>query len=227
MPNQSGNVYGLTILSPIINGADGDVSHDCAIRDYLAGLPRDHRSPFARVSSTHMARLVVMDDVVFVGTPAREEHLQSKYLVFETNFDGDLDTYLTRMAREAAEEVHAVWRHCAGYPGVEDAAAFAAYMKKCQIETTFFFADVNNKTVQQTLRALKVQTGVAHFIEANQGKSAGDIQTAFRQFLEKVRTAPEPPAGFYEGHPLMPARGEGAQGRAEPRAGEDEGHPNG
>jgi hypothetical protein len=227
MPNQSGNVYGLTILSPIINGADGDVSHDCAIRDYLAGLPRDHRSPFARVSSTHMARLVVMDDVVFVGTPAREEHLQSKYLVFETNFDGDLDTYLTRMARDAAEEVHAVWRHCVGYPGVEDAAAFAAYMKKCQIETTFFFADVNNKTVQQTLRALKVQTGVAHFIEANQGKPAGELQTAFRQFLEKVRTAPEPQAAFDEGHPPVPARGAGAQGRAEPRAGEDEGHPNG
>ena len=35
-----------------------------------------------------------MDDVVFVGTPAREEHLKSKYLVFETNFDGDLDAYL-------------------------------------------------------------------------------------------------------------------------------------
>ena len=227
MPNQSGNVYGLTILSPIINGADGDVSHDCAIRDYLARLPRDHRSPFARVSSTHLARLVVMDDVVFVGTPAREEHLQSKYLVFETNFDGDLDTYLARMARDAAQEVHAVWRHCVGYPGVEDAAAFAAYMKKCQIETTFFFADVNNKTVQQTLRALKVQTGVAHFIEANQGKPAGELQTAFRQFLEKVRTAPEPPAGFDEGHPPVPARGEGAQGRTEPRAGQDEGHPNG
>src|SRR5260370_338319 len=72
MPNQSGNIYGLTILSPIINGADGDVSHDCAIRDYLANLPRDHRSLFAKVSSTHLARLVVMDDVVFVGTPARE-----------------------------------------------------------------------------------------------------------------------------------------------------------
>src|SRR5450755_1631901 len=65
MPNQSGNVYGLTILSQIVNGADGDISHDCAIRDYLADLPRDHRSLFAKVSSTHLARLVVMDDVVF------------------------------------------------------------------------------------------------------------------------------------------------------------------
>jgi len=201
MPNQSGNVYGLTVLSPILNGADGGVSHDCAIRDYLAKLPRDQRSPFAKVSSTHLARLVVMEDVVFVGTPAREEHLQSKYLVFETNFDGDLDTYLTRLARDAAEEVHAVWQHCVGYPGVEDPAAFAAYMKKCQIETTFFFAAGNNKTGQQTLRALKVQSGLAHFIESNQGKSAGEIQAAFRGFLEKVRHAPEPPAGEDEGHP--------------------------
>jgi hypothetical protein len=224
MPNQSGNVYGLTILSPIINGAAGDVSHDCAIRDYLADLPRDHRSLFAKVSSTHLARLVVMDDVVFVGTPAREEHLQSKYLVFETNFDGDLDTYLTRMAREAPEEVYAVCQHCVGYPGVQDPAAFAAYMKKCQIETTYFFADVNNKTVQQTLRALKVQSGVAHFIEGNQGKSAGEIQAAFRQFLEKVRHAPEPLAGEYEGHRHLPVRGEGAEERTDPLAGESEGH---
>jgi hypothetical protein len=227
MPNQSGNIYGLTILSPIINGADGDVSHDCAIRDYLAKLPRDHRSLFAKVSSTHLARLVVMDDVVFVGTPAREEHLESKYLVFESNFDGDLDTYLMRMAREASEEVHAVWQHCVGYPGVQDAAAFAEYMKKCQIETTYFFADVNNKTVQQTLRALKVQSGLAHFIETNQGKSAGEIQAAFRQFLDKVRHAPEPLAGEYEGHLHAPAAGAGAVVRTQPPMDEHEGQAHG
>ena len=97
MPNQNGNVYGLTILSPIIDDPEGDCLarlRDSQISGQL--LPRDHRSPFAKISSTHLARLVVMDDVVFVGMPAREEHLKSKYLVFETNFDGDLDTYLRR-----------------------------------------------------------------------------------------------------------------------------------
>src|SRR5450755_4548530 len=148
MPNQNGDVYGLTILSPIIDGADGAVSHECAIRDYLANLPRDHRSLFAKVSSTHLARLVVMDDVIFVGTPAREEHLQSKYLVFESNFDGDLDTYLTRMAQEIPALLDSVWSHCVGYPGVRDIPAFIAYMKKCQLETTFYFADVNSHTVK-------------------------------------------------------------------------------
>src|SRR5579864_3877877 len=170
MPNQSGNLYGLTILSPILNDPHAKVSHDLQIRIYLGGLERNERGPFAKVTSTHMARLVVLDDVVYVGMPACEEHLKSQYLVFETNFDGDLDTYLARMAREIPAEVDAVWQHCWGYPGVSEVSAFVAYMKKCQVPTTFYFADVNNKTVEQTLRALQAQAAVAEFIERNQGR---------------------------------------------------------
>ncbi len=117
MANQSGQIYGLTILSPILEGDTLDIGHATALRWYLASLPRDHTSPFAQVSSTHFARLVVMDDVVFVGAPAIEEHLKSRYLVFETNFDGDLDTYLTRMAREIPDFVDSVWKHCVGLSG--------------------------------------------------------------------------------------------------------------
>jgi hypothetical protein len=195
MANQSGQIYGLTILSPIIENERIDICHATELRWYLASLPRDHTSPFARVSSTHLARLVVMDDVVFVGAPAHEEHLKSRYLVFETNFDGDLDIYLTRMAREIPEVVESVWKHCVGYPGVADPADFAAYMKKCQIATTFFFADVNDKTVQQNLRALQVQSALAHFIEKNQGKPAAEIQKSFGVLLERLANAPAPLPG--------------------------------
>jgi hypothetical protein len=195
MANQSGQVYGLTILSPILQGDSIEIGHATELRWYLASLKRDHTSPLARVSSTHFARLVVMDDVVFVGAPAIEEHLKSRYLVFETNFDGDLDTYLTRMAREIPDFVDSVWKHCVGYPGVADPAGFVAYMKKCQIETTFFFADVNDKTVQQNLKALQVQSALAHFIEKNQGKPAAEIQKAFGVLLERLAKAPAPLPG--------------------------------
>jgi len=195
MANQSGRIYGLTILSPILQSDTIDISHATALRWYLASLPRDHTSPFARVSSTHFARLVVMDDVVFVGAPACEEHLKSRYLVFETNFDGDLDIYLTRMAREIPDFVDSVWKHCVGYPGVADPAAFAAYMKKCQIETTFFFADVNDKTVQQTLKALQLQSALAHFIEKHQGKPAAEIQNSFLVLLDRLAKVPAPLPG--------------------------------
>jgi hypothetical protein len=195
MPNQSGSVYGLTILSPIKQDPHLKISHSLAIRMYLQGLPQDRRSPFARVSSTHMARLVVMDDVVYVGMPACEEHLQAQYLVFESNFDGDLDTYLRQMVREAPKEVDAVWQHCDGYPGLADPGQFVRYMKRCQIETTFYFADVNDKTVQQTLRALQTQSAVAAFIEKNQGRPAAELQKAFLGVARSLRNAPAPNPG--------------------------------
>lgn len=195
MPDQNGQVYGLTILSPIIEDERLDICHSMELRWYLAHLPRDHKSPFARISSTYLARLVVMDDVVYVGAPACEEHLKSRYLVFETNFDGDLDTYLTRMARETPEFVEAVWKHCVGYPGVSDVAAFIAYMKKCRIATTFFFADVNNRTVQQSLKALQTQSAIARFIEKHQGKPAAEMQREFGALLHSMAHAPLPLPG--------------------------------
>ena len=203
MPDQSGQVYGLTILSPIIGDETPDqhgldIGHAMELRWYLGHLARDHESPFARISSTYLARLVVMDDVVYVGAPASEEHLKSRYLVFETNFDGDLGTYLTRMAQETPEFVDAVWKHCVGYPGVADPAAFVAYMKKCQVATTFFFADVNNRTVQQTLKALQTQSALADFIAKNQGKPPAEMQREFGILLNSLAQAPLPLPGGVE-----------------------------
>jgi hypothetical protein len=204
MSNQSGQTYGLTVLSPIIeDDASIDVCHATELRWYLARVK--DQDCFAKIDSTHLARLVVMDDVVFVGAPACEEHLKSRYLVFETNFDGDLDTYLTRMATETPEFVDSVWKHCVGYPGVRNPADFVAYIKKCQLTTTFFFADVNNRTVQQNLKALRVQAGVAHFIEKHQGRPPAEIQKAWQVFLKAMNEMPAQVGGHQ--HPRMTANG--------------------
>ncbi len=190
--NRSGNIYGLTILSPILDDPTRATSHLCELRDYLARLPRDSSSPFAKLSSTHMARLVVMDDVVYVGAPACEEHLNSRYLVFETNFDGSLDAYLNRMANETGSFVEAVWGHCHGFPKTGQASDVVDYLRRCQIDTSFFFAAVAGKSVDDTLRALRTQSAVAAFIEKHQGKSAADLQHAFARFVEALQAAPPP-----------------------------------
>jgi len=199
MANKSGNIYGLTILSPIRQDPHAQISPSLAIRSYLQTLPNGSRSPFAKVSGTHMARLVVMDDVVFEGYPSHEEHLRDKYLVFESNFDGDLDDYLRKLASEVPSEVEGVWQHCRDFPGVKDSDKFVAYMKRCQVTTTFFFADVNNKTVDQTLWALEAQSAVAEFVEKNQGKPAEEIQSAFVKFVKLLRATPPPPPGSGHG----------------------------
>jgi hypothetical protein len=190
MPNQNGAVYGLTILSPIINDEMATPSHDLQIRDYLATLSTGEDSPFALAPGTHLARLVVMDDVIFVGAPSIEEHLQSKYLVFESNCDGDLDAYLTGLATTAPQHLDAVWSHCVGYPGTANPQAFVNYMKACQIETTFFFAAVNNRSVPETLRALQTQLAVSDFIATHQGIEPALLQSEFANFVANLKSTP-------------------------------------
>jgi hypothetical protein len=198
MADKNGSVYGLTILSPIIQDTKAQVCHSVILRLHLTGLRRDESAPFAKIPGTHMCRLVVMDDVFYPGYPTRVEQLQSSYLLFEANLDGDRDAYLARMATAAPQEVDDIWRHCVGYPGVKDVGAFVAYMKKCQIPTTFYFADVNNKTVEETLRALQVQAGLAAFVEQNQGKSPAELKQAFTEFWQSLASAPPPQPGLKE-----------------------------
>ncbi len=195
MPNQNGSVYGLTILSPIINDEKATPSHDLQIRAYLASLPTGEDSPFALAPGTHLARLVVMDDVVYVGAPSIEEHLQSKYLIFESNCDGDLDEYLLGLAGGAPQHIDAIWSHCVGYPGTKSPQAFVDYMKACQIETTFFFAAVNNKPVSETLRALQTQRAVADFIASHQGIDPRRLQAEFNHFAARLKSAALPKPG--------------------------------
>ena len=195
MPNQNGSVYGLTILSPIINDGKASPSHDLQIRNYLATLPTGEESPFALAPGTHLARLVVMDDVIYVGVPAIEEHLQSKYLIFESNCDGDLDSYLLGLATAVPQHLDAIWSHCVGYPGAANPQAFAAYMKACQIETTFYFAAVNDKSVPETLRALQTQRAVADFISSHQGMEPARLQAEFVQFATRLKSEPLPKSG--------------------------------
>jgi len=200
MPNKSGSVYGLTILSPIIDDEKATPAHDLQIRSYLAQLPNREGSPFAIAPATHLARLVVMDDVIYVGMPACEEHLNSKYLVFESNCECDLDSYLNGLAESIPDHLDAIWKHCVGYPGAANRQAFIDYMKACQFETTFYFAAVNDKSVPVTLRALQTQTAVADFIANHQGADAATLQREFIQFVKQLKSAPLPKPGSMGPH---------------------------
>jgi hypothetical protein len=141
-----------------------------------------------------------MDDVIYVGMPACEEHLKSKYLVFESNLDGDLDGYLAGLAESIPDHLDAIWQHCVGYPGAANRRAFVDYMKACQLDTTFFFAAVNDKSVSETLRALQTQAAVADFIATHQGEDAATLQSEFMLFVANLRAQPLPRPGSMGPH---------------------------
>ncbi len=184
-------IRAFTIMTPVLRDHDGDVSHVLALRNHLRSLPADQRSPLAQVPGTHMARLVVMDDVPYPGAPSDEDHLGSAYLLFVADVDGELDPYLASLARGARPFVEAVWSHCVAYPGVGHVPSFVRYMKRCALATALFFADVKDASVPQRRRALWAQAELAAFIARNQGRSPCELQREFRDFVGGALSPPQ------------------------------------
>ena len=82
MPNRNGNAYGLTALFPVRDGVIDNVTYQERLRAYLADLPRDGKSPFARKAITHFSRFVVIDKFGFNGEPSLPDPLVSSWLLW-------------------------------------------------------------------------------------------------------------------------------------------------
>jgi hypothetical protein len=171
--NHSGQAYSLTVITPIV------ADHESALAAYLAGLGPETASPLARVTATHFARWVILDDVVYEGGRQRRDALKTARLLFTSNFDGPLDAYLEALRTGMGEDADAVWGHCAGYPGRADAAAFAAWMRAHQIESALFFGAYGELTVEQVKANLAARTQLIEFALGAQGLAPAELQARF------------------------------------------------
>jgi hypothetical protein len=121
-------------------------------------------SPFSRNTRTHFARFAVIEDVTYNGRnpqdalktafagpnpviPQQVDHLTCPFLLFSVDFDLAADTpdepgtYLCELWATMEPELRAVFSNCVGFGKVTDAASFAAYVQRCQLETTMPFND--------------------------------------------------------------------------------------
>jgi len=193
MGNQSGNAYGLTALIPIKHGAEGNRAYDKIIRDQLQKWPLDKHSPLASVPNTYLARLFLLNDVFYEGAPATEEHLKSKYLVFSSNFFGELDTYLAGMWDALDELLKDFLKHCVAFDEVESSADFVKYIKRCQINNSLFFNGSTDKPLPEQLKTLYVRQAFIHFSFLSQHfryegpAGAAKLQAAFKRFVEHIQ----------------------------------------
>lgn len=231
MGNISGSAYALTTLSPIKNGyVDGEeVAYADAVRDRLQGWNEEPNSPMTRVPQTYLCRYFVLDDVYTESLPGNsvlgtlsdllplvpdsirrrvlpaEDHLQSRYLVFSSNFHGgpagDLDGYLRGMWNAISDRIKEVWEFCYGFEQVQSADQFVAYMKKCQLPASLFFVGSTDEPLEEQLKALYLKQEFAKFAAESQGLSASELRASYQRFIERVAptdlTGPTWPPGLY------------------------------
>lgn len=195
MANKNGNLYGLTALIPIKNGTVEEQSHASLVRKLLQewSLNTNDESPMAKVPNTYLCRFYILNDVFYQGSPATEEHLQSKYLVFSSNFHGDLEPYLEGMWNQAQNELHKALQHCVAFDGVNSVDKFVDYMKRCQVPTTFLFNGSTDDPLEEQLKSLYLKQAFSHFVFThhdliNKGaEKAAELQQAFKAFVEQTQ----------------------------------------
>jgi hypothetical protein len=191
--NKSGNAYGLTALIPIKEGVENGTSFDKLVRDKLQNLPLNDKSPMAKVPNTYISHFYLLNDVIYEGGHAIEEHLKNKYLVFSSNFHGDLDEYLTGMWEHAGEGLRDLLQYFVGFEKVNSVASFIDYVKRCQVGNSLFFVGSNDKPLAEQLKALYLKQAFSHFAYLSQQfqyeGALGErrLQDAFRRFVELAR----------------------------------------
>ena len=195
MPDREGQSYAFAALTPITSGGTHGVIHAAELRSVLARLNELETSPFTHVPGTHFARWNVIDDMPQLGFPSDEDHLKSKYLMLEADFDGERDRWIDGLATAIPETITAVYRHCVGFPGVASLADFRNYLVKCQLHTTLDFAPYASSTLDTVLRALDTQRKYVGFVQATQGKSYLELRLAFDDFTKRLRATPTPRPG--------------------------------
>lgn len=127
---------------------------------------------------TYLARFFILDDVFHESTPGcdpfcnlldilsifkdrfrllalpREDHLKSRYLVFSSNFHGDLEAYLRGMWSAISADIKHIWEHCVAFDKVHDAEGFITYIKRCQLTANLFFMGSTDDPLEEQLKAL-------------------------------------------------------------------------
>jgi hypothetical protein len=193
MSNTCGNKYALTALFPIKSGAH----HYSELKEFLRAMSRhEYGSPFSQVFCVHMARFFIVQDFFYEGLPAKRDHLQSRYLAFVCDFDGESLKVLVNAMRTAMPSiVDEVWQHCVAYPGNRHTDALLAYFEKCQIHTTLFFVDRPDDDVDTILHALISKRRFAQFIEDNQTKIGNDLKDRFYSMWRELEMQPCPAPG--------------------------------
>jgi hypothetical protein len=175
MGNRVGCAYSLTVVAPVVAG------REAAAREAIEALPVGPASPLARLGDLHFSRLHVVSELVHQGPKQRHrDHLRASQLIFTSTFDGrELGPYLEALRTRASPDTW--WQYCAGYPGADDATAFARWIRDHQIDSSLFASAHPQARVPRVLESLELRERIIGFAIDARGLDAGELHERFRE----------------------------------------------
>lgn len=160
----------LCTLSPVEPG------HATTLREKLSALPGAHHSPFARVTTAHFARWVVVDALPDRhGAPL---HGHPAYLLFAGEFDGGRGEFLEALRLRLPIECDEVWGHCTDYPGAAT-PEFDRYLLRHAVEPGFSFLAYPQVDVADVRASDHLRDRLAGFAVSSRALSGAALQQAW------------------------------------------------
>jgi hypothetical protein len=149
---RSYGVNPFALLAPV----DPEAADDLFRR--LADEWCDEKSPLDKLTDTHYARLVrVPPELKDLGQPAPDS-LDTPYLLYTSNHRGSAREHIRRLRDELGPVADEIWRHCPGYPGHDEKAAFDDWAGRHTIGTRYFAAGYEPRDIEDIEKALTDRT---------------------------------------------------------------------
>ena len=200
-----GGVSEVTLFTPIKQGTVPGESrtYEERLGDELASVQRrilaGRPTPIGRIASIHFARWVILvpghylhydPDGIVAG------HAYRSWLLFTSNFDGDMKSYLNDFSAFLADDVDRIWGNCEGYPpeGSRNFDAYWAYAKKHQLTTQAFYSGYPGLSVARVHELATFRQLFDAFVAATRrsdGNSIEGLPAAFDRFLTRATAFPQ------------------------------------
>ncbi|MFC3851646.1 hypothetical protein ACFOSD_04950 [Salinispirillum marinum] len=190
MADHAQGATNLILFTPIKEGINSEgCSHAFAVRRQLQALKTNHRSPWAAVPNTYLARWYLLDDVAYQGKPAAEDHLANRYLVTIAQFHGPRHGWLQSQWQHMEATLRQLYAHAWDFDSVVSASTWAAYAERCAVPTGFFFNGSTGDPLAEQLKALYLRQTFTQFVMTHQGMSGAALQTAFQAWCDAHQPA--------------------------------------
>lgn len=152
-----------------------------ALRAFLASIEQDPARnahvPFASIATLHFANLVLHEDAEFGAR-----------LIFESNFDGELEDYLQALYAAASSGLHEMYQACEGYAaGVGDKNALLAFLRAHVVLPSAYHIGNTGRSVQRILQenALRdtLETQADLLLASSRRQSAQSLYDSLQNFV--------------------------------------------
>jgi hypothetical protein len=200
-----GGVTEVTLLTPIKQGIiPGETrNYEQRLNDELAnlcarvvgGIP----NPIMQVPTIHFGRWLIVVPAQYLSCDmewVNPLHTFRSWLLFMSEFDGDMKTYLDDFSSILGDDVDRIWGNCEGYPseGARDLDAFWAYAKRYQLTTQAFYNAYPGVSVPRVHELVRFRQLFDDFVAATRkqdGTSIDNLPAEFDRFLDEALSFPQ------------------------------------